>query len=98
MLALTRLLRTKRINIQVLSKPDCCLCDQAHFAISRILTNLGPRAVSMTLEKVNIESDPELMSEYSLTIPVIMVNGEVVAESIINMPTIRKYLEEKISS
>lgn len=98
MLALTRLLRAKQINIQVLSKPDCCLCDQAHFAISRILTNLGPRAGFAKLEKVNIESDPELLSEYSLTIPVIMVDGHVVAESIIDMPTIRKYLEEKISS
>ena len=97
MLKLSMIFRGKQTVVQILSKPDCCLCDQAHFAISRILTNLGPKANDIKVEKVNIEKDPGLLSEYALTIPVILVDGDVVAESIIDMPTIRKYLEEKIS-
>lgn len=98
MFSLTRRITSKALRVEILSKPDCCLCDQAHFAISRIVTNLGSRASLVTVEKVNIVSDSELMDEYGLTIPVVIIDGNVVSESTIDMPEIRNFIEDKLSS
>ena len=95
---LARALRTgvPKVHVQVLSKPDCCLCDQARFAITRIIENaaLHDRVI---LESVNIETDQSLKDEYELTIPVILVNGKIVAESIIDVPAIRAAIQARIA-
>ena len=82
-------------RIEILSKPNCCLCDQAFFQISRLVDNIKSEnpAKNFILEKVNIESDPDLNDEYSLTIPVIRVDGAVVSESVVNVPKLRKILQ-----
>jgi hypothetical protein len=43
-------------------------------------------------------SDSELMHEYGLTIPVVIIDGNVVSESTIDMPKIRNFIEDKLSS
>ena len=98
MFSLGRLTRSIHVQIKILSKPDCCLCDQAYFAVSRLVKNLGPNASAISIEMVNIETDPELMNEYSLTIPVVMIDGGVVSESRIDTPALRKYLEDRLGT
>ena len=80
-----------------MSKPECCLCDQAHFAIARLIKNMGIKASGVSVEKVNIQGNSDLEAEYSITIPVILIDGEVVAESRYDIPAIRNYLDEKLS-
>lgn len=85
------------IKVKILSKPDCCLCDQAAFNISRLLTSMGPDTSRRVLiEHVNIETDEELMSEYALTVPVILVDEEIVCESRIDIPSIRRSITSKL--
>jgi hypothetical protein len=98
MLRACRILRGRTITVQILSKPDCCLCDQALFAINRLVTNFGERGSVVKVEKVDIQSNADLLDEYSLTIPVILVNGDVVAESKIDIPKIRECIERKLES
>ena len=90
-----RVFSSAPIRIQILSKPNCCLCDQAYFQISRLVENIKAQDVekSFQIEKINIESDPDLNDEFGLTIPVIRVNGTVVSESVIDVPKLRKILQ-----
>ena len=79
-----------KIKLSLLGKPNCCLCDQADFALQRMLANVDPAIrEQVDLEKVNIEDDSELMTEYSQTIPVVLMDGEVLMESKIDPSSVR---------
>ena len=94
---LSRVLLLRKIAVDIYSKPDCCLCDQAQFNLRRMLGSLGPEAMSrVSVEKVNIEENEKLMDKYSLSIPVILVDGDVVAESIVDVPKVRKLIQQKL--
>lgn len=82
-------------QLQILSKPDCCLCDKAHWAVSRLVDNLKfthPNT-QVTVHTINIaQNHPELLAEYELTIPVILVDGRLVCESLIDITLVRNAL------
>ena len=59
------------IVIEILTKRDCSLCDEAKKVVNRVLPDYPARLV-MT----DIESDPILYEEFKERIPVIRINGE----------------------
>ena len=59
------------IVIEILTKQDCFLCDEAKEVVNRVLPDYPARLV-MT----DIESDPILYEEFKERIPVIRINGE----------------------
>lgn len=61
---------TDTIVIEILTKHDCCLCDDAKEVVSRVLPDYPARLV-MT----DIESDPALYEEFKEKIPVVRING-----------------------
>jgi hypothetical protein len=80
-----------QIQIEILTKKDCCLCDDAKKIIERVLPNFPA-----TLTFIDIESDPDLFETYKEKIPVVRINGK---ESFIYKTheiTLRKKLEELI--
>jgi glutaredoxin len=58
------------IVIEILTKQDCCLCDDAKDIVQRVLPDY-PAQLVMT----DIESDPKLFEEYKEKIPVVRING-----------------------
>lgn len=58
------------IHIQIYSRPNCHLCEQAKAAIERARTE-----VAFTLEEINIDEEPELRVLYTNDVPVIFING-----------------------
>ena len=59
------------INIEILTKKDCCLCVDAKAIVERVLTDYPA-----TLILTDIESDPALLKSYKERIPVVRINGE----------------------
>ena len=59
------------IVIEILTKQNCCLCDEVKEVISKVLPDYPARLV-MT----DIESDPTLYEEFKERIPVVRINGE----------------------
>jgi glutaredoxin len=59
-----------KARVIIYSRPGCHLCDEAKEIIkaARCLDEY-------TLEEINIESDPDLLSRYRYDIPVITING-----------------------
>lgn len=53
------------------SKPDCCLCDQGLPIVERLADRYR-----LTVEKVDITSDPRLYELHGERIPVVELDGE----------------------
>ena len=61
-------------RIVLLERPGCHLCEEAAEVVSRVAALTGEE-----VERVNIEADDELARRWSIEIPVVAVDGEVVA-------------------
>lgn len=57
-------------QVIIYSRPGCHLCDEAKASILS-----AGCAEYFTLEEINIESAPELLSKYKYDIPVITIDG-----------------------
>ncbi len=82
---------TIHIQIEILTKKDCCLCDDAKEIIERVLPDFPA-----TLTMVDIESDPTLFESYKEKIPVVRINGKESFVYKTHEVTLRKKLEELI--
>jgi glutaredoxin len=81
------------ITIEVMTKKDCCLCDDAKEIIEQVIAEF-PAELKMT----DIESDPELFERYKEKIPVVLING---AESFVykvHPITLSKKLDKLLDS
>ena len=80
-----------QIKIEILTKKDCCLCDDAKEIIERVLPDFPA-----TLTMIDIESDPDLVTTYKEKIPVVRINGKEIFVYKTHEITLRKKLEELI--
>lgn len=65
----------KPVEISLLSKPGCHLCDEARAAIGRVRSSLEQRGIATTLEERNILDDEGLARMHAEDIPVVLLNG-----------------------
>ncbi len=75
--------RRSDVPVQLLTRPGCHLCDEAEVALRH---EFGPENV----EAINILEYPELESQYVFRIPVLLYQGEPVAEGQIDRQTARR--------
>ena len=81
------------ITIEVMTKKDCCLCDNAKKIIEQVIAEF-PAELKMT----DIESDPELFERYQEKIPVVLINGDESFVYKVHPVTLRKKLEKLLES
>jgi glutaredoxin len=65
------------IALTLYSRPGCHLCDDMKAVITRVARDRG---IAITLDEVDISTDPDLESRYGMEIPVLMVDGKKVAK------------------
>jgi glutaredoxin len=63
------------ISLTMYSRPGCHLCDEMMATIERAAPGAG-----LTVEVIDISTDPTLEARYGLEIPVLMVNGKKAAK------------------
>ena len=80
-----------KIQIEILTKKNCCLCDDAKEIIEKVLPDF-PASLTTT----DIESDPVLFETYKERIPVVRLNGEESFVYKVHETTLRKKLEKLI--
>ena len=80
-----------KIQIEILTKKDCCLCDDAKEIIEKVLPDF-----SASLTTTDIESDPILFETYKERIPVVRLNGEESFVYKVHEITLRKKLKKLI--
>lgn len=67
------------IQLTLIGKPGCHLCDDAREAIDRVLSDfhaVNP-AAQVLVEEKNILEDEDLLQKYSEEIPVILIDGKM---------------------
>ncbi|MBB6177679.1 glutaredoxin [Anoxybacillus tengchongensis] len=77
------------MKVVVYSKQNCCLCDEAKDIL---------RELQVKWEEVDIYKDEQWLERYHLIIPVIEIDGEIVAYGRIHKDVIRKRLQQIRSS
>ncbi len=67
------------IELTLIGKPGCHLCEDAESAVDRVLTGFlaANPSVAVSIIQENILDDAELASRYSEEIPVLLINGKV---------------------
>lgn len=74
-------------DVVLYSRPGCHLCDDARRALETLQGELA-----FELREVDIESDRGLERRFMLEIPVIEVDGEVVAQAPVDFGVVRAVL------
>ena len=62
------------IQLTLIGKPGCHLCDDARDAIGRVTQGL-PDASRIAIEERSILDEPELFDRYAEEIPVVLIDG-----------------------
>lgn len=65
---------TPEIELTLIGKPGCHLCDDAELVVQKVLDDFDGKA---SLTKQNILDDDALFARYSEEIPVLLINGKV---------------------
>jgi glutaredoxin len=67
------------IELTLIGKPGCHLCEDAEAAIERVLASFlaSNPSVAVSITQHNILDDAELAARYSEEIPVLLINGNV---------------------
>ena len=60
-------------RVEILSKPDCCLCDEAKAVLLRVRSELPFELVETDI--TDPTRDPALCARYATEIPVVFVDG-----------------------
>jgi glutaredoxin len=77
------------ITIEILTKSDCCLCDDAKEIIEEVIGDFPAQ-----LQVTDIETDAELFEQYKEKIPVVRINGKESFVYKVHPVTLRKKLEK----
>jgi len=64
------------VTLTIYSRPGCHLCDEMKAVVAETIRGQD----HITVEDVDISSDPELESRYGLEIPVLLIDGTRVAK------------------
>ena len=72
---------TGAVELQLYGRPDCHLCAEARDRIRQLRTERG---WDIHLREIDIETHDELFKRYLERIPVVVVEGEVVSELILD--------------
>ncbi len=65
------------LSLTIYSRPGCHLCDEMKALVRRIQ---GLSQAPITIDEIDISTDPELESRFGLEIPVLMLNGRKIAK------------------
>jgi thiol-disulfide isomerase/thioredoxin len=80
------------IALTLYSRPGCHLCEEMKAVIERVVRS-APAPV--TIEVVDISTDPELETRFGVEIPVLVVNGRKAAKYRVTEGELRRMLEDR---
>ena len=75
------------ITLTLYSRPGCHLCDEMKAVVKNVA-----RTIPLSLEEIDISTDPALEAQYGLEIPVLLVEGKKAAKYRIGEEELRRLL------
>jgi glutaredoxin len=82
----------------MVSRSGCHLCDQAEDALARVIGRFNAEYpdVGYQVERLDVDSDSELLAKYSDEVPVLLLNGRQLAFWRIDEERVFKSLEAEL--
>ena len=80
------------IALTLYSRPGCHLCDEMKAVVRRAINSIQE---PITLEEIDISTDPDLEARYGLEIPVLLVNGKKTAKYRLTDADIMRILRDR---
>lgn len=78
-------------RLTLYSRPGCHLCEDMKAVVERVA-----RTTSLTLEEVDISTDPALEEQYGLEIPVLVIDGKKAAKCRVTDVELRRVLDGRM--
>ena len=75
------------LRVVMYTRQGCHLCEQARAQLDEARREYG-----FALDQVDVDTDPELASQYGLCVPVVTVNGQVRFRGRVNPVLLRRLL------
>lgn len=82
--------RAAPLQVTLYGKPGCHLCDDAEAALGRLGVDLP-----VSVQKIDITGDPAVYERYRYRIPVVAVDGDVLAEGKVTERRLRAACAER---
>lgn len=79
----------KRIKVKLYMRDACKLCKDAYYLLLWL-----NETYPLEIEQIDISSDPELELRYTLEIPVIEVENEIICMGMVREEALKEKLEE----
>ena len=80
------------IALTIYSRPGCHLCDEMKAVVHRAI---GSIQEPITIEEIDISTDPDLEARYGLEIPVLLVNGKKTAKYRVSETELTRILRDR---
>ena len=77
------------MRLTIYSKPGCHLCDEMKAVISRAIAGRP----GIAIEEIDISTNRELLEQYGLEIPVLMIDGRKAAKYRVSEDGLRRMIE-----
>jgi hypothetical protein len=81
------------IAVTIYSRDGCHLCEQMKAVVEQV-----GRSVALTLEEIDISTDPALEASYGSDIPVLLVGGRKAAKYRVTEAELRRILAARTAS
>lgn len=78
------------ISLTLYSRPACHLCDEMKAVVARVAG-----AIPLSLQEIDISTDPTLEARYGLEIPVLLVEGKKAAKYRVTETELTRLLKGK---
>ena len=78
------------VALTIYSRPGCHLCEEMKTVVARVA-----RRVALTLDEIDISTDPALEQRFGLEIPVLLVDGRKVAKYRVTETELTRILNSK---
>ena len=77
------------MQLTIYSRPGCHLCDEMKAVVERVARSA---AQPLSIEEIDISTDPALEARYGVEIPVLLIDGKKVAKYRIGEEALRRIL------
>jgi thiol-disulfide isomerase/thioredoxin len=77
------------MQLTIYSRPGCHLCDEMKAVVERVARST---AAPLTIEEIDISTDPALEARYGVEIPVLLVDGKKAAKYRVTEEALRRWL------
>jgi hypothetical protein len=78
---------TDALTVELLTRVDCGLCDQAQAALDAVARQVPLRVVAR-----DIDRDQALLREFHIRVPVVRLDGRVLCEGVVTEAALRAAL------